>query len=251
MVLTFLVITGTVAVYGLTAAPVARWLGVATPNPQGVLLVGAHAWGRAIGRALRELKYDVVLVDSNWANISATRRVGLKTFHANILSEHALDEVPLEGLGRLLAVTPNDEVNSLAALHFSEIFGRSEVYQLPTGAETEGGKEVVSQHLRGRLLFHPRANYGELSRRFAAGAVLKRTKLTEEFNYEAFRARYEETSLPLFLVQENGNLVIFTSENPPTARPGQTVIHLASLAEEPAERAGPAAAPEPGASRGG
>ena len=42
----FMVIVGTVLVYGLTAGPVARWLGVSNPDPQGVLIAGAHALGR-------------------------------------------------------------------------------------------------------------------------------------------------------------------------------------------------------------
>lgn len=55
----FLVIVGTVALYGLGAGRVARWLGVATPNPQGMLLLvceclgscgGAGVEGRRCGR---------------------------------------------------------------------------------------------------------------------------------------------------------------------------------------------------------
>ncbi len=37
----FLVIVGTVAVYGLTISPLARYLGLAQPNAQGVLLLAA------------------------------------------------------------------------------------------------------------------------------------------------------------------------------------------------------------------
>ncbi|NIT60904.1 MAG: sodium:proton antiporter, partial [Aliifodinibius sp.] len=37
--LTFLVIIGTVVLYGITASPVAKWLKLAKPNPQGVLIV--------------------------------------------------------------------------------------------------------------------------------------------------------------------------------------------------------------------
>jgi NhaP-type Na+/H+ or K+/H+ antiporter len=226
VVLTFLVITGTVAVYGLTAGPVARALQVARPNPQGALLVGAHAWARSLARALQEMGYEALLVDANWANISAARKAGLKTVQANILSEHTMDEIPLEGLGRLLALTPNDEVNSLSALHFADLFGRAEVYQLPPEGGDGDRSRAVPSHLRGRLLFAPGATHAEMSRRFAAGAVIKRTKLTPEFDYEAFRGRYEGATTPLFLVLENGSLVVFTVDNPPTPRPGHTVVHL-------------------------
>lgn len=44
MPLTFVVIAGTVAIYGLTASTVASRLKVAEPNPQGVLMVGGQSW---------------------------------------------------------------------------------------------------------------------------------------------------------------------------------------------------------------
>jgi len=50
--LTFFVIVGTVVLYGLTAAPLSRWLQVAKPKTEVFLLVGAHA-GRLPGAAGR------------------------------------------------------------------------------------------------------------------------------------------------------------------------------------------------------
>ncbi|MCK5710978.1 MAG: cation:proton antiporter, partial [Deltaproteobacteria bacterium] len=79
--ITFLVITGTVAVYGLTAFPLAKRLGLAKPNPQGVLMVGAHSWARSIAKILHENGFQVSLVDSNWANVSSARQEGLKAYY--------------------------------------------------------------------------------------------------------------------------------------------------------------------------
>ena len=51
--------------------------------------------------------------------------------------------------GRSLALTSNDEANSLASRHLREIFARSEIYQLvPHGGE-RGREESMPQHLRG------------------------------------------------------------------------------------------------------
>ena len=123
----FQVIIGTVAVYGLTASHVARKLKVAKPDPQGVLFAGSQSWARSIASILKAEGYHVVLVDSNWANVTAARKAGLSAYYANVLSEELLYDIQLDDIGRLLALTPNDEVNSLAALHFVDIFGRSEV----------------------------------------------------------------------------------------------------------------------------
>lgn len=224
--LTLMVIVSTVVIYGLTASPLAHWLKVAYPNHQGTLIIGAHSWARNIASALKEEGYQVLLVDNNWANISAARMAGLPTYYGNILSEHALNKIELDGIGRLLALTSNDEVNSLATLRFGEIFGSSEIYQLPTESEKKSPKETVARHLRGRFLFSPDVTYWHLTSRFAAGAVIKKVKLTEEFDYEVFQGEYGKSALPLFLIDETGDLIVLTIDNPPTPKPGQLLISL-------------------------
>jgi hypothetical protein len=230
--ITFMVIMFTVTIYGLTASPLARRLKVASPNPQGVLVVGAHPWSRAIASALQAEGYPVLVVDDSWANVSAARMAGLPTFYASILSQYALDEIELSGIGRLLALTSDDEFNSLAALQFIDVFGRAEVYQLPPKGEEKGPRETVSLHLQGRLLFGQGMGYTYLASRFARGAVIKTTKLTQEFDYDAFRKLYGEEAIPLFTIAQNGNLVVFTKDSPPTPRPGQTLISLVDAVDE-------------------
>ncbi len=226
--LTFLVIIGTVTIYGLTASRMARWLGVATPNPQGALIIGAHSWARDVASVLQEEGYEVLLVDTDRRNISATRLAGLPAFYASILSDSALDEIELGGIGRLLALTSNDEANSLAALHFIPAFGRSDVYQLPPEGEGENGIDEIPPHLRGRLLFGPHTTFTFFTSSFAAGAEIKKTGITEQFDYDAFRSLYGERAIPLFLVSEGGDLIVFTADNPPTPKPGQSLISLVS-----------------------
>jgi len=231
--LTFMVITVTVAVYGLTASPLARWLGVAS-SPQGVLIVGAHAWARDIAAALHAQNYSVMLVDTNWANISAARMAGLPAFYGSILSDDLSRETELEGIGRLLALTPNDEVNSLAALQFAKLFGRSEVYQLPTEDQKEGHGEATSRRLRGRDLFGKEASYSYVDARFASGATVKKITLSEEFDYAAFQNLYGDSALNLFLITEAKELIVLAADNPVEPQKGQTLISLVQPVEETA-----------------
>lgn len=224
--LTFVVIAGTVAIYGLTASPVARWLKVAEPDPQGILIVGGHSWARVIASTLEKEGYKVLMVDTNWANISAARMIGVSTFYGNILSQYTLDEIELSGIGRLVALTSDNEFNSLSTLQLTNDFGRVEIYQLPAGDEEKGVKNAVSRHLRGRLLFSNNATYNSLARWFAAGAVLKKTELTQEFDYDAFEAYYGDTAIPLFLIDQNNKLVIFTVDSQLKPKPGQKIISL-------------------------
>jgi CPA1 family monovalent cation:H+ antiporter len=224
--ITFLVILGTVTVYGLAASPLAHWLKLADPNPQGVLVAGADPFARAIAAAVQEAGFSVMMVDSDRTKTSQARLGGLRALNANVVSEAAQDEIDFGGIGRLLAMTGNDEVNSLAALQFSEIFGRSEVYQLAVEEPEAQRKEPMTPRLRGRTLFDRGATYSDLSRRFAGGAVIRRTPITEEFDETAFRVRYGKTATVLFAVIDGRRLLVKTADDEIALRPGRTVISL-------------------------
>ncbi len=233
MPLTFQVIIGTVAIYGITAPFVARWLKVAKPDPQGVLFAGAQPWVQQIANTLKAEGFQVALVDSNWGNITAARSDGLTGHYANVLSENLLHEIQLDGIGRLLAVIPNDEVNSLATLHFEDIFGRSEVYQLPLTAKSSvESRGVMPRHLRGRFLFDKKATCDYLEARFRGGAVVKKNSITEEFDFAAFKSKYGEDALPMFVITESGNLKVWTAISQPLPEQGEKLI---SIVDEPEE----------------
>jgi len=229
---TFLVIAGTVAVYGLTAAPLANWLKIAESNPQGILFAGADPFIQDVAKTLKEEGYQGLLVDTNQRNIAAARMAGLPTCWASVLSGYVREEVDLGGIGRLLAMTPNDQLNALAAQEFAQVFGRAEVYRLPTRpAEMQRQQPVSSQHL-GRLLFDPDATYSRLAQRFAAGAVVKKTTLSEEFDYAAFADLYGDSAILLFLVDDSGKLTVVTADAAADPAPGQTVIALVDRADD-------------------
>ncbi len=226
---TFLVIVGTVGFYGVIAPLLARRLGIATPNPQGLLFIGAAPWVREVATTLEEKGTKVVLADSNWANVAAARRGGLEALYTNVLTEGALEELELklDGVGRFLAVTPNDEVNALATLHFEDLFDRSQMYQLPPDISArERRQRGIPEHLRGRFLFDPTATHAEISRRFESGAVVKRTHLTEEFDFQAFLTQHGDHAIPMFVIKESGDVVVLTARAPVEPKPGQILVSL-------------------------
>ncbi|MCB0169389.1 MAG: sodium:proton antiporter [Anaerolineae bacterium] len=222
----FFIIVSTVTIYGLSAAPLGRWLGVAQPNPQGVLIVGAHTWARNIASILHNKGFQVLLVDNNRDHIKEAKLEGLPATYASILSEFIHDEINLGGLGRLLALTPNDEVNSLAVLHFAEIFDRSEVYQLAPKELATNRKESVSMPLRGRLLFASQTTYNDLDQRFKSGSTIKVNKLTEKFDYKAFQDRHNGLAIAMFLMTQNGNLKIFSTDDELQPLPGDSLVSI-------------------------
>lgn len=224
---TFLVIVGTVVIYGLTSTPVAHWLGVAESDSQGLLIVGAHPWALEIAKTINNEGYNVRMIDTNRRDVNRARLAGLTTYYGSVMSEYVIEQIPLGGIGKLLALTPNDEINSLATLRFSEVFDKQELYQLiPYQAEKGNEQDYSPKHLRGRFLFGKSITFAKLRSEFYSGAMVKSTKLTKDFNYDAFKDYYGDAAIPLFLINDNKELQVITTESTPKPKPGNTIIAM-------------------------
>ncbi|HKI79771.1 MAG TPA: sodium:proton antiporter [Ignavibacteriaceae bacterium] len=231
--ITFLVIILTITVYSLSAMPLAKWFGIAEPNPQGCLIIGGHPFARAIGKMLKEKGFRCVLVDTNRVNLSLARMEGLPVYYGSVISDYIMNEIELAGIGRLLALTPNPEVNSLAALHFSKIFGRTEVYQLSTGMDENTENDELSHELKGHTLFNKNINFEFITKIFNRELIVKSTNITEKFTYEIFLRKYDkEKVVPLFLITENTELNVLTSDSKPKPGDGDTLISLVPKEKE-------------------
>jgi NhaP-type Na+/H+ or K+/H+ antiporter len=147
----FLVIIGTITVYGFLAGPAARWLRLSESHADGVLIAGAHAAGRGLATVLNDAGIKVILVDTDPYNITRAIANGVPARRLNVLAEDAANEIDLRGVGRMLAFTSNDEVNALATARFSRVFGRREVFQLAPGKGRAGQSSVPEEYL-GRII---------------------------------------------------------------------------------------------------
>jgi len=223
--LTFLVIIGTVLVYGLTAGPLARRLGLAQVNPQGVLLVGAHEGGRRLAAILQDAGFKTVLIDTNPRHCSLAQADGLQAYCGNALFEEFIEEIDLGGVGKLLAITPNDEVNTLACIHMADIFGRSNVYQLPPQSTRDLSRDSLPSHLVGRLLFGPDMTFQELNERFHAGWKLETLDLTATPAPDIFAQEMKDQMAPLFVIRD-GALKVITATEPYSLQAGDRLIAL-------------------------
>ncbi len=192
----FIIIVGTVTLNSLTAKPVARLLGVAEPEPQGVFIIGAHPAARQIGTFLQTEGFDVQVADTNFDNVAAARLGGLSAYYGTPLSERSDEELRLSGIGKLLALTPNDEANALAAIKFTRQFGSTHVYQLKPGRHE---RDTLDEERRGRLVFGPGTTFGELEQ-LAANGKLRKTPITETFTKEKFEALNGDY-LPMFVIR--------------------------------------------------
>lgn len=230
--LVFSVIVGTVFLNSITAKPLAQLLDIAEPEPQGFLIVGAHPFARRIASFLKGEGVNVLLSDTNWHNVAAARVDGLDAFYGSLLSEKSDNEVNLAGIGKLLALTSNDEANGLTALKYAREFDSQNVYQLKPGRLSERGQ--LGDESRGRILFHKGVTYAELSHLFSRGAKIKKTNITERFNLEDFEAVHGNNHLPMFVINASGVRVL--AEDDPIQDTTGTLVALV-LEPEPQEAA--------------
>lgn len=215
----FVVIFGTVVLYGLTAAPVARLLGVAGAGAPAVLVVGGHAWARRIAQALQAAGLRVRLWTDSRDEQAAAREVGLEAGRVPLGVDVESREAELEEVSDALLLTGSDEFNALAAYELRQELGAGRVYRLPAA---EDRSEPTPAYAEGALLFGDRLTFGELSRRFEAGAHLVELPSDEALGQEPVAGL-----TPLFLVAGDGGLRVATAGSTLEAKPGDRAICLA------------------------
>jgi NhaP-type Na+/H+ or K+/H+ antiporter len=222
--LIFLIIVGTVLCQGLTAKPLAQRLGVSEAEPQGLLLMGANRFARELAAALQRAGVDVRMVDANRHNVMHARLNGLDAMAGNMLSEFVESDLDLGGMGRLLALTPNDEANALACQHFADEFGSARVFQLPPDLSPRTG-DAPNQPRLGRLLFGSDVTFTNLLERLEGGAVIKATQLTDKYTWDDFKREQGGRTLPLLAVSQ-GRIVLATTDRSFRPAAGSQLIAL-------------------------
>ena len=228
--LTFVLIVGTVTVYGLFSAPLARLLKLADENPQGILFAGAGEWVRDVAEALMNLDQQVLLVDSSYANWRETRMRGIPVECASVLSEHLLEETDLSGIGRLVAATPSDEVNALAVQEYTSVFESKNVFQLAPWDINAGKRTSVSEHSLGRLVAADDLPYIRIRNGYRQGAEVKTTSITNEYTIDDFYEKYgRDNAVVLFVLDSNNRLHINSAHVPHDVKTGDTVIAIVGL----------------------
>ncbi|WP_240474304.1 cation:proton antiporter [Intrasporangium chromatireducens] len=200
--LVFIVIVCTVAIYGLGISRVAERLGLASANPQGVVFVGVNTWVVDTAKLLRDLGIPVLIVARNYASLAGARMAGVPTLTANILSEFAVKDMDLAGMGYFIACTPQDEINATAAREFRRVFGGAHSYQLHRDGRSTGtgnDKRDTAGHLTARYAFLPQLSRAEMDTRMTSGMTIKRTTLSPAFTLDDFRERYGDETVILFV----------------------------------------------------
>ncbi len=221
----FFIIVGTVLIYGLGAGIVARKLGLADADPQGVLFIGSNPFSIAFGQALKEKGFKVLLVDTNWENVRNARVASLEAIHGNVLNEKKSEELDLEGIGKLIATTPNHEVNTLSLISLGPQFGSERSYQMAQPATDKGVKKGHDSH-GARIFVNSSMGFEKLNNSISSGASIKVTGISKEFDSEKFLAQYGERAIPLAIITDNKKLQPFSDDYQPKLKAGVSVVFM-------------------------
>lgn len=233
----FLVIVATVAIYGLGVGRVAERLGLASSSPQGILFVGGDSWVVQAAQRLDEEGIPSLLVARDYGTLTAARRAGLTTVTANILSDYAVRDLDMAGIGYLIATTAEDEVNATAAREFAQVLGRASVFQLQraehAAGHDENSRRAPAAHLTARTPFQPPVDHAQLEDRMASGGRVVVTRLSETFGMDDFMAVHGDDAVLLFVIRE-GVLEVVTSRTH-TPGPGDRVVAIVTDADDPTD----------------
>jgi NhaP-type Na+/H+ or K+/H+ antiporter len=225
--LTFMIIIGTVVIQSATSKSFAKILQVSEPPPTGVLIIGAGNVARAIGKAIQDQGFRVILTDSNWENTSLARMEGLNTYYGNPISEHAERHLDMVGIGKMLAMSGRANLDTLASLRFKSDFGEKGIYELKTTREKIiSDKHKISTRHRGYQLFGEDITHGVLASWLRNDAEIRSTQLGDEFDFEAYMAKNTGKIIALFAIDHKKRLQFFVTDGKMKPESGWTIISL-------------------------
>jgi NhaP-type Na+/H+ or K+/H+ antiporter len=213
----FVVIFGTVVVYGLTGVPVARRLGVAGAEGTLVLIIGGHDAARAVGAALKRAGVGVRL----WAGLAtqeAARSAGLDADHGRMLVDSLSREAELEEVTDAVLMSRSDDFNALAAAELRGDLGHGHVYRF---APDPDEPDLLAPAAQVDILGGSDLTLTTLSRRLSDGARFVQITADGAEGTELGR-----DGIPLFVVDSKTALHGVTDPSDLSVDAGDKVIEL-------------------------
>lgn len=206
--LVFMIVLGTVLLNATTARLLARLIGVFLKKSDGILIIGASNFSRLIGNYLEANDRHVVLVDSNQENIKKSQELGLDAIKTNIYSDSLTDNIELNDVGYLMALTGNSEINKYAVNKFGKQYGENGTYRLVSAEEL---KDDSSESTEG--LFSNTDDFHSLSDIVKQYPTINEMTITskEHYNELISHTGTNKDLIPLFVKDKEGELKLITS----------------------------------------
>jgi hypothetical protein len=208
--LVFMIVLGTVLLNATTARMFAKIAGVFLVKSNGILIVGASKISRLLADYLERNGRHVVLIDSNQSNIKKAKDLGLEALNTNIYSDSLLDNIELNDVGYLMALTANTDINKYAINKFAEQFGENGSFRLVSKEEMTDEENNPIEGLFSRTDDFNSLN--ELTNKYPTIHEIA-IKNKEHFNDLIEITKKDNDIIPLFIKDNKGELNILSSYN--------------------------------------
>ncbi|HIP48988.1 MAG TPA: cell shape-determining protein [Lutibacter sp.] len=133
--LVFMIVLGTVLLNATTAKLFARFSGVLLKKSEGILIIGASPPSRLIASYLQDAGRRVVLIDSNAKSIEYAKEQHLEAIECDIFSEELVENIELNDIGILMALTGSSRINEYAISKLQNNFGELGAFRLISAEE--------------------------------------------------------------------------------------------------------------------
>jgi hypothetical protein len=204
--LTFAIVLVSVILFGLTTAPLARRLKLASTAPSGVLIVGCNPWTLALAKALQSLSITTTIADRSWRQLKAARDAAVPTYYGEILAEAAEHRLDHALFGQVIAATDSHSYNTLVCTDLGPQFGRQHVFQIGRLESDELDPEEIALSLGGRTLMKAGHDLDSLLEKLRDGWTFRKTKLSDEFDFATFSASLAADAQIILSASLNGSL---------------------------------------------
>ncbi len=206
--LVFMIVLGTVLLNATTARVFAKVIGVFLKKSDGILIVGATEVSRLIARYLQRNNRHIVLLDSNTSNIRAAREWDLEAIEGNIYSEDIINDIELNDIGYLMALTGNNDINVHAINRFKKQFGENGSFRLISNQEMDDPTKIPKEGLFS--ITDNFANLTEVARKYP---TIQEISINSEEEYHSLSETLlkDKDMIPLFIKDKEGNIDIISS----------------------------------------
>ena len=222
--LVFMIVLGTVLLNATTARLFAKIVGVFLKNSEGILIVGASNASRLIANYLQNFGKRVVLIDANSSFVEESNKLGLEAYVVNIYDDDLTDNIELNDIGYLLALSGSDAVNKFAITNFATSFGEHGSFRLISA------EEIKSQDYEFQnQFFTPKDDYINLSEVVRDFPNLHEVTIDSDKAYKQTLENLENQleSIPLFVrTSDNDIFVISEFEIKKIPKKGVTLIYV-------------------------
>ena len=148
------------------------------------------------------------MIDSNQTNINSAKELGLEAMNVNIYSDTLSDNIELNDIGYLMAMTGNSEINKYTIDRFSKNFGEHGSFRLVSIEEmnddNNNPKEGLFSHTDDYI------KLTEVARKYPA---IHEMEINDKEHYDSLidAANKDKNVIPLFLKNKEGDLEIISS----------------------------------------